>query len=857
MSARSHRKDNRERRVPISRNTRSRLSARRLLPCFFVLAALADVRLAAAAGADEGDALGNPALQEIVVTATRREESISKVPISVTALTQDDLDQRGIRDFSEMVRFTPGVSIDTSGTNAISIRGISTSGGAGTTGIYIDDTPIQMRSIGFNPDDALPKTFDMERVEVLRGPQGTLFGAGSEGGTVRYIMAQPSLTTDSTYVRSELSYTEHGDPSYEAGFAQGGPIIDGVLGFRASVWSRHDGGWINRVDDTTGAITEANANYTNTEAARFALLYQPADNVRITGSIYYQNELQHDWSTYWPTYSNPGAGEFNDATPERKPIPDRFYLPALKVQIDFDQMELISDTSYFHRDEISGYEGTVYALGLYQSYSWVGVTPSGVPQCGAASTTVVPPCSWYPLIGYNGIHLPAGFTDYSEPAFISNQQRTVTQEVRLQSTNDSSAWKWTLGMFWSLAREQSTEEQVDTFLVPFWSALFGSSPYVNPPWIGSNGMAGYYCNGVGKPVPGLPNCDVYYDQQTGHDRQLAGFGEASYNFSDQWKLTAGGRFAHMSYDLSQYGNGVENAGAEGFSGSYHQNAFTPKLSLSFQADPANLYYLTYSKGFRPGGVNAPEPVSVCGATPSDYKSDSTQNFEFGTKDSFGNRLRIATSLYYIKWNGIQENVYNLGTTGNCGFQYTSNLGTAVAKGFDLQLQGTVVGGLSLDAAIGYTNARYTSTNSVSLAGDAIAGQAAINYAPGANPPWNISLGPQYSFPIAGRDAFVRLDWEYASRTPWLSSLQDSRNVTQYNPFTWTLPATSFFSMRAGVKLKGWQVSAFVDNLLDAHPVTNYAQGIPDANNPNGSPRPEENDFTFRPRTIGITATFRR
>src|SRR6266436_1739639 len=109
------------------------------------------------------------ALEEIVVTATRREESISKVPISVTAFSQDMIDQKGIKDFQDIVRFTPGVSIDTSGTNAISIRGISSSGGAGTTGIYIDDSPIQLRALGFNPDDTLPKTFDLDRVEVLPG----------------------------------------------------------------------------------------------------------------------------------------------------------------------------------------------------------------------------------------------------------------------------------------------------------------------------------------------------------------------------------------------------------------------------------------------------------------------------------------------------------------------------------------------------------------------------------------------------------------------------------------------------------------------------------------------------------------
>src|SRR5216684_120734 len=145
-----------------------------------------------ATAATEPEAAGG--LEEIVVTATRREENISKVPISVTAFSQDMIDQRGIKDFNDVVRFTPGVSIDTSGTNAISIRGISSSGGAGTTGIYIDDSPIQMRALGFSPNDTLPKTFDLDRVEVLRAPHETLFRSGSEGGTVRYIMNQRSVT---------------------------------------------------------------------------------------------------------------------------------------------------------------------------------------------------------------------------------------------------------------------------------------------------------------------------------------------------------------------------------------------------------------------------------------------------------------------------------------------------------------------------------------------------------------------------------------------------------------------------------------------------------------------------------------
>src|SRR6516165_1851175 len=215
-----------------------------------------------AVGPEAPTTTGGGGLQEVVVTATRREEELSKVPISVTALTQDAIDSRGIKDFRDMVRFTPGETIDDSGTNAISIRGISSSGGAGTT--------------GFNPDATLPKTFDLQRVEVLRGPQGTLFGAGAEGGAVRYIMTPASTTAADTYVRSELSYTEHGQPNGEFGIAAGRPLVDGVFGIRASLWYRYDGGWINRADPdpATIVVIDHNINYSNSYMARLAATWQ-------------------------------------------------------------------------------------------------------------------------------------------------------------------------------------------------------------------------------------------------------------------------------------------------------------------------------------------------------------------------------------------------------------------------------------------------------------------------------------------------------------------------------------------------------------------------------------------------------
>src|SRR5258705_3365688 len=334
----------------------------------------AGVCLATSASTPAPTAAAEPAaaggLEEIVVTATRREESINRVPISVTAFSQEMIDQKGVKDFQDVVRFTPGVSIDTSGTNAISIRGISSSGGAGTTGIYIDDTPIQMRAVGFNPDDTLPKTFDLDRVEVLRGPQGTLFGSGSEGGTVRYIMNQPSVTKESTYARAETSYTQHGQPSGEIGVAHGGPIIDDVLGFRASVWYRYDGGWIDRIDPTTLNVVDRNSNHANTIAARLAVLVQPVEALKITPSFTYQNSRKHDISSFWPAYSDVGNGRFINGTPEQMPNPDEYYLGAVKLEADVGIGTLIWNTSYYHRDELTAYQGTVFDLAYFQSLIW-------------------------------------------------------------------------------------------------------------------------------------------------------------------------------------------------------------------------------------------------------------------------------------------------------------------------------------------------------------------------------------------------------------------------------------------------------------------------------------------------------
>src|SRR5262249_38310329 len=157
--------------------------------------------------------------------------------------SSEQMDTQGVRAIDDIARLTPGITFhrtDARNTamSSISIRGIASSAGAATTGIYIDDPRGHARALGPRATalNAFPQVFDLDRIEVLRGPQGTLFGAGSEGGTVRFITPQPGLAHSSGYMRTELGYTQGGDPSFEAGAAYGAPIIDDKLGFRVSAW---------------------------------------------------------------------------------------------------------------------------------------------------------------------------------------------------------------------------------------------------------------------------------------------------------------------------------------------------------------------------------------------------------------------------------------------------------------------------------------------------------------------------------------------------------------------------------------------------------------------------------------------
>ena len=795
-----------------------------------------------AAPADTGQ------LQEVTVTATRREQSASRVPISITALSADDMEARGIKDIGDIARFTPGITVDTAGTDKISIRGISSSGGSGTTGIYIDDTPIQMRSLAFSPDEALPKAFDIARVEVLRGPQGTLFGAGSEGGTVRYITTQPSLTTSSVSARSEVSYTEGGSPSYEVGAAAGGPLIDGKLGARVTLWYRKDGGWIDSVDPTAAdpqaAVIDHNANRAQSYLARVAALWAPNDTWAITPSIYFQKHDLHDDSAYWPIYSNPGSNSYLNGDPSPRSQPDKFYLPALKIEGTFDAFHLISNTSFYHREEQTGYDGTLYNLGFYQ-------TLLGDPSAYAN----------FPLLDGSGVHLPASIANYRSPNSVDNGQENFVQEVRLVSSDANARLVWTTGLFFSENRQTYLEQIHDPMLEQFWQGVAGLD------------YTDVFTDQNDNPLPYDPAypTDSYFLSTHAKDTQVAWYGEATYSITDSLKATVGLRESHTKFSFTSLTGGPQLFNTNiSETASKSENSFTPKVNVAYQFTPADMAYATYAKGYRPGGGNNPLPPQACYSdlqsfgiqtAPTTYNSDTVDSFEVGTKDNLGGRLRIAASVYYIKWHNIQQTVL----PPICQITFIANLGEATAKGGDIQIEWAATDSLTAELSTGYTDARYTSDSAfstakpdadgnlpapIALSGDGILGSISGDSNP-SNPPFTVSVGLEYHFQIAGKTSFARVDYEYEAHDKWLPPTQDP-NSAQYDPANFTLPSTSFLSVRAGMNLGDFSIEPFIDNLTDTHVPINYNWSI----DPGTGDSRLLREFSFRPRTFGVTFTYR-
>jgi iron complex outermembrane receptor protein len=770
--------------------------------------ALAGLCLACAAGApahaEDAAEGGSVELAEVVVTATRQNLPLAKAPVSVSAFTPARLEALDVRTPEDLVRFVPGTRFNPLD-NSIAIRGVQSDAGAATTGIYIDDTPVQIRAVGTYPTNPEPVIFDLERVEVIRGPQGALFGAGAEGGAVRFITPAPDLANVRVRLQAQTEATAGGGPSFETGGMVNVPLVADRLALRASAWVRHDGGWVDHIDWRDGAVTDPFSNRTDTAVARLALRWAATDRLTVTPSVNLQQRKAHDTSSWWEGRSDPSDHVFLNGNPVRLAEDDRFLLAAVKAEYDAGSVRLISNTSWFGRRQEGGYDASIYNL------SWL-------------QQSVRPP-----LLRSRRLALP--IPSYAAPGEITNLQGDFAQELRLQSDSPDTRLNWTVGVFYGLNRQENREAIFDPQFEELNLALFDE-----------DGQALY---GYGL----LPNGASYVGDYITHDRQLALFGQADWRPITPLTLTAGLRVAATRFDFTNAQDGPYNApGPSAAAGGESERPITPKLGVSYDLPGGSMVYATIAKGYRIGGANVPLPMAFCGkalnelgldASPTEYASDSVWSYEAGAKlRGMDGRLKLDASLYSLRWSNIQQSVY----LPECGFTFTANLGEATSRGFDLDAAFQLDEHWSATLSLGYGSAHYTADSAASSdpadqpvvrAGDALPGS-----------PWKLAVGLAYDRPVLGRPAFVRADYEYSSRER--PGPVQNPGTEQFDAAIPAGPAVGYLQLRAGVDVGDWRLSAFVDNALDAHPELSRAHEDQQTRLFIGS--------TLRPRTLGVAST---
>ncbi len=744
-------------------------------------------------------------LEEVVVTANKKSELMSKVPISIAAYSQELMERRGIRNIEDIALTTPGVKFSGStfgagaGTN-ISIRGISSSSGAATTGIYIDDVPIQIRSnIQTSFGSGFPQVFDLERVEVLRGPQGTLYGAGSQGGTVRFITPTPDANEFSIYARGEVSSTAHGDPSYESGVAVNLPLVEDTLGLRVSAWRKEEGGFVDRKVTNTSmpdAPEYSDVNSATTSVLKAALAWQATDSLTITPSVFYQERKTDDAGTFWSTLSSADDGQFVSGSSMAQPSEDKFVLSSITAVMDFENTTLTSVTSYFDRD---GY--------AQRDYTMLDV---------AFIAGIFPP---YPFIP--GMVAPGETTA---------KQQNFAQEIRLNSNDEDAFFNWTVGGFYTEMKQQGSVNTEDLFLELYLPVSVET-------------------------IFGIPLTDDRYIFLSANDsveKQWSVFGQTDLKFTDQLSLTLGLRYSSVDFDYIRTVGGPINYPGFGpdihFTvGSQSSSPITPKIGVNYQLTDDHLLYASAAKGFRVGGVNPPlfiDPQTGVSCSsipvPEDYDEDTLWSYEVGAKNRFlGGALRTETSVYYIQWKDIQQFVNPGGCAGN-GFR--DNLGDATSQGFEFSATGQVTDNLVLSGTVGYVEAEYDA-EITSPAGVIVAKGQSLDVTP-----WQYSLMVDYFAPaFSDGEAYAHVEYQYGSRNDGTSRWEDPASIS-YDPDLGFDPATRQTNMRIGWRSDSLDVSLFGRNLTDEAPLLSKDHDTA------GSPLFYYRTFT--PRTFGLTVTYR-
>jgi outer membrane receptor protein involved in Fe transport len=825
-----------------------------------IAAALAGSR--SVVGAETGD---SPVLQEVVVTANRREENVLTIPYNISAISAQQIEASGVKDLQSLTRMVPGlVSADlgprSNSTNSnLIIRGLNASDqGSNVFGpnlavplvsTYIDDVPL---FVNFN-------LTDIERVEVLRGPQGTLYGSGAVGGTVKLIRHKPELGVLSAAVTADMSGTDHSSgASYSFDGILNVPLGDTVA-LRANAGYTKLTGFINgvhaaRLDPSGQPVLADPANPltsdylyqqindvdgSNSKYGRVSLLWKPSNEFNVL--VDYTHQKDHSGGFSWQDVG------FNYITgdPIRRPLyTTRQLIPqqsldrtvdvgAVTVSLDAGFATVTSSSSYYD----NRYDDVVDISSGQQYYS------SRSPY-------------------YYG-----GYPRYAAFNFDHSSDKSFVEELRLVSKT-GGAWDYIVGGFYRDEKSVLTDpETLPGFAA--WTHLPGSADSYNY-YAGTafNTFADVILARNGTDPASLSPTDFFYNNirhTRFHDRAI--YGELTRHLTSKWQVTAGGRQFWQSYNQSETqiypfagaafsDSGLDPLGTTTSEQAKSYRSHLWKLNTSYELSPAARAYATFSEGFRHGGANSfkicpTDSLALGGCEPSPqtaalipFQPDTAKNYEVGVKGLIGGRIRYSLSAYRVEWHDIQLDAFAPVT----GIQIVVNGKDARSQGVELEVEAALTNELSATVGGSYTDAHLTQdfvrANFVGRQGDRLP----------LVPKTQVTAALDYVLPLP-QDRDISLHVDAAYRSDVNTSVNNLQYDVQNDVIVENIYSTNFrhlggfTTVNAGVGFqatKQFKVRLYCNNVTNQLGITTWAVAR----------QPEQStEYLSRPRTAGINLEY--
>ena len=754
------------------------------------------------------------ALESVTVTAQKRKEDPKKVPLSISVLSGDAIQDDHVTSLADLTRAVPNVSFSTqagAGLGTLEMRGISSQAGSATVSIYLDDISLTTRNL-YSQGTAEPRFFDIDRVEVLRGPQGTLYGASSLGGTIKFISNQPDATRFGGSANVELSTTSHGGTNYMGQAVLNIPLVKDTTALRIGVQTGHDSGYIDQVSPTTLAVIDKGINSTQWSVLKLALKSEFAPGWAVTPSLFYQRFKSNDIDAAYlavgsyqlPSGATPPAlGLFQTSKIVREPMTDTLTIPSVTLTGDLGFADFTGVLSGYKRRFDRVQDGT------YVNVPYIASQVSD------------------PALGATVGALPSAVQ-------LANKTDQTSLELRLASKDYVAGGKpftWVGGVYLAQTKTQVIDNEP---IFGINAAFKAAGADINDP------------NQLADSFPGAFTGDSsYYSARHYNDKQYAVFGEITYNVDPSLRATLGLRALRATQAFTREGDFYYAGGPSTAAIDSDAHSLTPRLALSWDASREATLYANIAKGFRLGAANRPVPSTPLVAqdlkdlglpfttVPASFKPDTLWSYEAGMKSRWlENRLSVNVAVFHIDWKDIQQDV----TLPSSGFDFETNVGRAKVDGIEIEGKLRAAEGLTLSAGASYTRAVFAD-DTPSLGADA---NGELNVRKGDRvqgvPKYSARLGAEYRFaPMKYGNTFVRASgqWTGSSHGTFIRSSSDYER-----PGYFTADAS------AGIGFERWEFTVFAKNLTNTQTVIQRPsiQSVDEA-------------YYLRPRTIGVTAAY--